>query len=108
MTAHKAHHILAPDLIEDIEVTDDGMLQWMLTEGRALHEMLEHVLRVIISHRKLASDHFLFLDEFVRMEVRRTCHVRNDVEIAIHIFRDTIDPINRAIEGRVSIHIAAH
>ena len=99
--------ILAGQTVENLEVSDDRMPVGTGGEGRGEHQLGAHAVRVVEAHGEFAADHFLFLDEFfggqsgVERGIGEKLHRR-----ACAVGRD-INPINRAVERRVGVDIAA-
>ena len=63
------HHVVARELVENVEVPDDRVAVRVLAVGRGEKLLAVHPVGIVGEHGELAPDHLLFLDELVGRQV---------------------------------------
>ena len=101
-------HVVARELIENIEQADNRQPVRMTLIGGSEEELSRHSVRIVHAHGELAPDHFLFLGVFFRGQGRVHHRIGEDIERNRDAVLRDVDPIDGAIERRVGIDVTAH
>ena len=99
--------IVAPQLVENIEVPDDRVTAGMDGVGGLEKGLAEDLIGIVLPHRDLAPYHFALVLKFILGDRGETDHVTEDVETDFRPARGRVDPVNGAIKGGVGIDVAA-
>ena len=100
-------HILAGELIIDVEIPDHRMAVRAFFENGIEHELGALAAGIIKSHGKLAADDFLFFRVFGFRQGRILHRIGQDFDSFRGSIRRCINPVNRAVERGVGIDVAA-
>ncbi len=100
-------HVVARELVEEIEVADDGMAVGMPDKGGLEDELAEFGVGVVAAHGELAADDFHLLREFLGGDGRVEYGVAQDLQRRQRVVRRKIDVIDGAVEGGVGVEVAA-
>ena len=97
--------IFAADFVENIRIADDGETIRTLGVGGLEQATRGALMRVVLIHVHLAADDVHLLRE-VRLGQRRVLHdVAEDVDGDLPAGVGDVDPIDRAVERRVGVHV---
>ena len=86
---------------------DDRVPVRMLAVGRGEKLLAVDAVRVVGHHRKLPADDLLLLDELIGGQRRVHAGVGEQVDGRGRARPGHVDPIHRAVEGRVGVDVAA-
>ncbi len=100
-------HVLARDLVEEIEMADDGMPVGMPHEGGAENQPPQFRVGIVPPHGELAPDDVHLLVVFLRGNGGIENRVGKNVERRQGMIGRKIDVIDRAVERRVGVEMAA-
>ncbi len=101
------HHVVALELVVNLDVADDGDAVWVNLEGGGHELEAGHAVGVIVAHGELAAYDLLLL-RVLRGGERGIHHrIREEIEGGGDALRGDIDPEDRAIIRGVGIDVAA-
>jgi len=100
-------HVIAGELVEEIDITDDRMAVGMPNEGGLEDEFAQFGIGVVAAHGEFAADDFHFLRIFLGGDRRVEDGVSKNLQRGQRIVRWKIDVIDGAVEGGVGVEVAA-
>ncbi len=92
------HHVVARELVEQVEMTDNGMAVGVRAVGRGKKLLAVHAIRVVREHGKFAPDDLLFLNELVRRQGRIHAGVGEQLDGGGRPGARYVDPVDRPVE----------
>ena len=88
-------------------MADDRLAIRMLAKRRSEQRVPNPIVRVVLRHRDLAQDDVLLLHALVGRQRRVQHRIREQIDRDRRVFAGQVDVIDRAIEGRVGVDVAA-
>lgn len=100
-------HIVARNLVEEVEIADDRMAVGMAGEGGLEDELAELGIGVVAAHGEFAADDFHFLRVFLGGEDGVEDGIGEDFKRGKRVVGGEIDMIDGTVEGGVGVEMAA-
>jgi hypothetical protein len=100
-------HVVAGELVEEIEIADDRMAVGMADERGLEDELAEFGVGIVAAHGELAPDDFHLLVVFLGGDGRVEDGVAEDFQRGQRVVGGKIDVVDGAVEGGVGVEMAA-